>query len=134
MSDFYSKAREKFASAQINWVSATVKVVLTNSSYTPDVDNDEFLSDVAADTRIGTSDALTTKTATNGYLASDKISFFALQDTEQVVNCVFYIDTGTDSTASLIGYLTDAVGLPFVPQGKTYYLLYDLNFGGYFRL
>ena len=44
----YNNAKEQIALAGLNWSSATVRIMLVTSSYTPSIDSHNFVSDVSA--------------------------------------------------------------------------------------
>lgn len=123
--DLYAKAREKFATAQINWTTATIKVLLIDTgAYTPDLTNHEFLSSVPAPARIAGSAALTNKTATNGILDADNVTFSAVTGVQSEA-LLLYIDTGSDSTSSLVMLIDTGSGLPITPNGGDIIVTWD---------
>lgn len=109
----YGKFIMGLALADFDFSSATLKVMLTTSSYTPNVDTHEFKSDVTNEiTGTGYSAGGVTLTtvawtydSTNnwGLLTADPATWTAATFTTRYA--VIYKSTGTDSTSRLIGYI-----------------------------
>jgi len=113
----YAKGRQAFLEGSIAWLTDDIKAVLVDSAdYTVDLDNDQFLSDIAVAGRVKTSDNLTTKTSTDGVAGADSV-VFALVTGDQAEAIVLYKDTGDAATSPLLCYLDSAVGLPVTPGG-----------------
>jgi hypothetical protein len=113
----YAKARERFLTGQINWLTQDIKCVLVDTDdYTVDLDTDEFLADIAIGARVSTSDNFTGKTASNGVAdATDVVLSTVVGDESEAV--VIYRDTGDASTSPLILYIDVAGGIPLSPVG-----------------
>lgn len=113
MSAIFPKAKEQMLQGGINLSSADIRVILVRSTYTYDA-ADEFVSDLGAVDN-GRSGALGSKTFTNGVFdAADTTLNATAANASNAL--VLFVHTGTDSTARLIAYLDDAVGLPFTPE------------------
>lgn len=113
---FYVKAKEALLNADIDFLVDDIRIVLVDATdYTPDTDNDEFLSDVPAGARIATSDALSSKTTTGGVFDAADAEFDIPSGQDEFEYGVLYKHTGSDSTARLIALLDTATGLPFAP-------------------
>lgn len=110
------KERQLLGTAPVQWVADTIKMVLVDgASYTPDMTNHEFLSDIPIGMRIATSAALSGKTGTSGIaVAADSLFTAATGATSEYVVC--FKDTGSAATSPLIA-LWDAGGLPITPNG-----------------
>jgi hypothetical protein len=100
----------------INFASGgdTFKVALMTSSYTPDLDNDDFWSDISADEASGTGYTAGGQTLANqawakdvannrAYLDGDNISWPASSIVARYG--VLYKDTGTPATSPLIALI-----------------------------
>lgn len=114
----------KFALGQFNgahpvdWDTDTIKVAVLDSGYTPNLDTDEFWSDVSAHEVAANGDyvaggvALAGKSATYD-AANDRVVLDAtdLALTTDVVGryLVAYKDTGSAATSPLIGYFDNGV-------------------------
>jgi len=115
----YGKALENFASANINWVSHNIKLVLVDAEeYTDSQNVDAALDDIPAGGRIATSVNLDTKTNVLGVLDCDDVILSTVSG-DQFEAIVFYKDSGVESTSYLIcKYDLNVVGLPFTPNGS----------------
>jgi hypothetical protein len=135
MSQCYPKAREKFLTAQLNWMTGDFRAVLLPQSYVPDF-TDEFLADIIANVRIATSDLMEDRTATNGFAYAPPIKFPALLDNRLASQAVIYKDTGDEATSPLVFYMSEdlLIGAPFALEGLDYFIYPDALEGGYFRL
>lgn len=130
----YSTARVKFAKAQINWETATVKCMLVGSSYSPNKAH-AFVSQIPPDAIVVRDVAVTAKGVnTDGvcYGAIDLIE--ALISAVAVRAMVLYIATGVDSTSQLIYYSSTGSGFPFAAEGFDYYITFDQLAGGWFQV
>ena len=130
MSSIYDKAREAFLSADIDWLSDTIKAVMTTSAYTPDFSTDDVLSDISVGARAtATSEAFTDKTATDGWASTDKIEWLTVTGATRVA-IVVYQDTGDEATSRLIAYLDDDItNLPLEPTGAKVTFIPDSDTG-----
>lgn len=134
-SRLYSKAREKFLTGQLNWLSGTYRAVLLPESYSPDFDN-EFLSDIFEGVRIATSDPITGRTATSGVANSAAINFGTLVDSRAASKIIIYKDSLVESTSDLVCFLDveSLQGAPVELVGFEYFFVPSLLNGGIFRL
>lgn len=131
---FYSKAKEAFGSALINWPSDTIKAVLVdNNAYTPNLSTHEFLSDIPALARVAISPALTGKSITNGVADADDVTF-PLVTGPQSEAIVLFKDTGVEATSRLIYYLDSAGGLPITPGGSDISVVWSNGASKIFKL
>lgn len=115
----YGLAKQAFGSGNIDWINDNVKAVLVDTaSYTANFTTDEFLDDIPAGARKGTTAALTGKATTLGALIASSATWTAVAAGSAIEAVVFFIDTGTESTSRLIGYYDTATGLPITPNGQ----------------
>lgn len=93
----------------------TVKAALVDTgTYTYSAAH-QFLSNLTG--VVGTAQALTTKTVTNGTFDADNVTYTAVTG-NSVEAIVLYIDTGSSATSRLVAYLdTGFTGLPVTPNG-----------------
>lgn len=133
MNGRYTKSREKFLRGEIAWPTDEFKAVFVTSSYTPNFDTHEFLSNVPAPTRVATSDALTEKTTTDGWAGGNQIVWQGFTG----ATCAAFViikDTGLISTSPLLAYIdTGITNLPLEPNGAQVTLIIDHD-TGLFRL
>lgn len=131
---FYDKARERFATAQINWNTDTIKAQLVDAgAYTVNGTSHEFLSDVPVGARIGAPVTLTGKTALAGAMDADNTQFTGITG-PTIEAVVIYKDGGTDGTSPVIVYLDTGSGLPITPNTGDIILTWDNGTNKIFRL
>ena len=116
----------------VNWMSDTIKVALTTSSYTPNQDTDDFFNDVTNE--LSTAGGYTSGGASLGSKSCtyDTTSNEARLDAADTAwssasftarNAVVYKSTGTASTSPLVSYI-DFGGDETVASG-TFTITYD---------
>ncbi len=134
-SRLYPKAREKFLTGQLSWISGTYRGVLLPESYSPDF-TDQFISDVFAGVRIATSDPITSRTATDGYASCDAIRWPLLVDSRRASKIIIYRDTLVETTSDLLCFIDseDIIGAPVALVGFDYFFMPNALEGGLFRL
>lgn len=118
MTNFYDKALEKFAKAEINLLTDNIKAVLIDvADYTVNLATHEFLSDIPTAARVAISPNMTNKTVTAGVFDADPYTFSAVTgDPSEAV--VYFKDTGVAATSTLLSYHDTATsGLPVTPNG-----------------
>ena len=133
----YSKARERFLTAQINWLTADVRALLIDAGggvgQYPFSSAHEFLSSVPVAARIAGPIALAGKTAVDGAADANDVTFPGVSGvTSEAV--ILYIHTGVDATAVLVAYIDVATGLPITPNGGDIILSWDNGANRIFRL
>lgn len=113
---WYGNAFKAAFNKEIDFNTDVVRMALANSSYTPDQDAHDYFNDVRANEVTGTNWAadgvqLTTPTVT--YTGGTNVTKFDADDVSVSTvtlsdgkHSIFYVDTGTDSTSALIGYIT----------------------------
>lgn len=113
----YAKGRESFLKGEISWSADNIKTVLVDTAtYTVDLANHQFLSDIPAGERVATSANLTAKTTTAGTADAADVTFSSVTG-DQSEALVVYQDTGVEGTSRLIAYIDTASGLPVTPNG-----------------
>ena len=112
----YNSYKQKVLEGVVNFSSDTIKMALLASTYTPDIDSDEFFADISAN-ELTTAGGYTAGGAT---LAGKAVSTDTT-DNEGVLDCtdptwtadgtgftcryaVLYKDTGDEATSPLIAY------------------------------
>jgi hypothetical protein len=128
----YPKAKESMLAAGINMSSGTVKAALVDTgTYTYSATHD-FYNDVSG--VVGTPQAITTKTFTDGVFDGDNVTYTALTG-NTVEAIIIFIDTGTPTTSALIAYLdTGYTNLPFTPNGGDVTIQWDGGANRIFKL
>ena len=125
MSTLYTKAKNKFLTAGINWNSDAIKVALVDSAnYVPNVGDDEFLSVIPASSVIAKSDNLTGKTVAEGAADADDVTLEGVSGA-RFEYLVLYKDTGSNNTSPLIALIDSATNLPYTPSGGSVLIQWD---------
>jgi len=130
----YDKARESFLKGELSWSNDTIKCALVDlDDYTPDLANDQFLSEIPSGAIVAVSQALSNKTTVAGVADADDALLSAVAgDTCEAI--VLFQDTGTPSTSKLIGLIDTAAGLPIEPNGGDLTVVWDAGANKIFKL
>ena len=121
MDQIFNHYKEEVLNGNIDLVNDTIKLMLLTSSYTPDIDADEFKDDIDTNEVVGTGytaggQALAGKSVTQdnpndrGYLDANDVNWAASTITARYM--VLYKDTGVAGTSSLIAvwdFVTDKI-------------------------
>ena len=130
----YDKGRQKFAEAQINWLTDDIKVMGVDvGQYTVNTSTHEFLSDVPAGARIAAPVSLLSKSTTGGACDAADVTFTAVTGVS-IEAVIIYKNTGSEATSPLIAYLDTGTGLPITPNGGDMVLTWDNGINKIFRL
>lgn len=135
----YGNASQNFGTGAWDWPSLAIGALLVSGVYVPRPNTDTYVSDIPPSSLVARSDQndgggdMTSMSMTNGVAYGLIPQFDALISTVPVVALVLFVDTGTDSTSSLIYYSSDGAGFPFTPQGFNYYIAPDSGLGGWFQ-
>ncbi len=108
----YKKAKESFLKGEINLYSNTIKVLILNNTYTPNVNTHQFVSDINSSSIEDRSSGLSNKTVTDGVFDADDVTI-ANYSGNSFNAVAIYLDSGSDATSRLIAYLDTSTGLPF---------------------
>jgi hypothetical protein len=133
-SRMYDKGRQKFLEGSIAWLTNDIKVVCVDAAdYTIDTAAHEFLSDIPAGGRVGTSGNLSNKTSTLGVADADDVTITGVTG-DQFEYVILYKDTGVASTSPLICIFDTGTGLPFTPSGGDITIQFDSGANKIFKL
>ena len=127
----YSKGRERFATAALDWTAGTISAVLVDTgTYTFSAAHEYYssISGVIA----GPVD-LASLTATDGACDAADVTFTAVSGTS-IEAIILFKNTGVDSTSPLIAYIDTATGLPITPNGGDIITVWDNGTNRIFRL
>ncbi len=125
----YNKAREKFLTTGINWLTDDVRAMLVSTTegdnaYTFSADH-EFLDSIHANARRATmADGLTDKSAVDGKAVAENVTYSSVTGAEAGA-IVIYKHNADPAAADLIAYIDDGVGLPIVPNGGDIFINWD---------
>lgn len=114
----YLKCKEAFGNGLINWPDNDIRLIFIDLDvYTPDFENDEFVSDLPSGSKLYTlTESLSNKNCTLGVFDADDVTIESLTVVD-VGAIVAYLHTGEDSTSRLLFYIDDATNLPFTSNG-----------------
>lgn len=108
----YGKAKESMLSGELDLVTNSVKVAFIDASlYTPNQNQDEFLSDIPDEAKVYRSSALSNVSNTLGVLDADDITIAYGGTPFDAI--VFYQYGTSDSDSRLIAFIDDSEGIPF---------------------
>ena len=111
----YDKGREKFASAQINWLTDDIRVVLVDTGAYTFSQAHEFLSDVPSAARISSVVALSGKALVSGACDANDVTFPAVSG-PSIEAIIIFKNGGSDATSPLLAFFDTATGLPITPN------------------
>lgn len=119
-------------SPSIDLDTNTIKAALVTGSYTYSTSH-QYYSSVSSAV-VGTPQALTNKTVTEGVFDADDVTFTAVTG-NQVTKVLLYQDTGTASNSPLIALYDSAVaGLPITPNGGNITIAWSNDAAKIFRI
>jgi hypothetical protein len=130
MAGLYDKGREGFLDGSIDWDTDTIKCILLSAGYVANLATHQFLSDVAAGSRVGTGQTLGSKTVTAGVADAADVTFTAVSGAA-VTAILLWKDTGTEATSRLVAYV-DGVGV--TPNGGNITVTWDNGANKIFKL
>ena len=113
---FYAKGKEKILSADIDWVTDTIKVMLVKNTYPQNLSTDEFLDDVEA-YRLNTDQTLSGKSITNGIFDAADPTWTAVTAGDTSEGVVIYKYTGSAATSPVLIYIDSITGFPLATNG-----------------
>lgn len=113
----YALARQGCGEAKFNWVSDDMRMILLTSAYVPNLNTDQFLSDITAGI-VSSFVALTGKTNNRGLLGADNPNFNGVPSMDLVSQgVVLKYDSGTPANSLLFAYWNVATGLILTTTG-----------------
>lgn len=129
----YDSAREKFLTANLNWLSETIKAILVDTgAYTVSAAH-SHLSDIPGGAIIGSAVTLSNKSATGGAADANDLTFSTVSGTT-IEAVVLYVESGSAATSQLIAYIDSATGLPISPNGGDIIVTWDNGPNKIFRV
>ena len=118
MNSWYSKGVEAFAGKHIDFDGDNIKALLATGTYTPNMDADQFVSDIPSLAIISRSPNLSGKSETGGVLNCSTVTFTLVTAGFLIPYVVFYQDTGADATSRLLFKYDTGQGLPVTSAGN----------------
>jgi hypothetical protein len=137
-SKVYGLALQSLVNAEIDFDTATVKAMLTTSSYVPDQVNHRYVSSVTNEVT-GTGYTAGGVTLTTKVVTFDPVTFTVTLDADDpswtaatftARYLVFYVDTGTAATSPLLSFVDFGANVPVSASTFTY----QVPAGGFFQL
>lgn len=131
----FDPGREGILDRTIDMTASTIKVALVRG-YTF-TSSHKFLSDVqgAGGSVVGTAQALTSKSYTNGVFNAANPNFSAVPSGSAIGAVVIFNDTGTASTSRVVAFIDSAGGtLPATPNGGDIGITWDTGANKIFKL
>lgn len=129
----YTSVKESAWQGGINLLTDTIKALLVDATYIPNLDTDAFLSIIPGGAIVATSPALSGKTIVAGVFNAADQAIPAVSG-PTIVAVVLFKDTGVAATSRLIFYDSNASGLPAIPAGNSITLRWSLNANKVMRL
>lgn len=114
----FTKAKKGFLDGVFDLIDDTLKICLVKNSYSVDLNNHEFLSDIDTSHVAATSLSLTNKSTDSGIFDAGDVTI-ENYGTSGFNYLVLFKDTGTRSTSRLIAFIDTADGLPVSPTVDT---------------
>ena len=114
---FYDKGSEERGKGNIDWVNADIRCVLVDLADYAFNAAHESLEDIPAAARVAISPVISGKTVVGSYYSSDPFTFPGVTG-DQFEAYVFYLNTGVESTSTLITFHDTATNLPATPNGE----------------
>lgn len=107
----YSSIKEDFLNGTIDLLSVNLRVALVKNSYSVDLNNHQYLSDIGSSNIAASSNVLQGISITGGVLDAENetVDNYGTSGFDYLV---IYESTGTDSTSRLIAYIDTGEGLP----------------------
>lgn len=119
----YTEAVHAMLRGELDLENDTIVAYLVNVSgsgttYTPDLDGDEFLDDIPEDALIAGPIELTNKEVADRGFTSDGVTFPNVSEESPSVEALVIVREGSDASDSLLlFYIDTATGLPAEPAG-----------------
>jgi len=133
MNALYTKAKQRFLTGSMDWLTDQFRVVLVDKTgYIANLTSDEYLISIPVEARTATSDVLTGKQAVNGVASADNIVIPSV--TGQVDAIVIYKDTGSDATSPLLAFIDTSMGLPILLNNGDFNIQWNLGAARIFSL
>lgn len=131
----YDSGRNSFLVGSLNYTGDTIKMALVANTYTSDVSNHVYYSDIdPANNVVGTAQTLANKTAVAGVADCDDVDFGTISAGSTINYIVLYKDTGDNATSPLIAVYDTAAGLPFTTSGSEITIKIDDGANKLFKL
>lgn len=116
--NLYALAVEKLLTGALDLTDGNLTAVLVDGDdYTPNLDTDEFLDDIAGAALVGTPVAIGTPVVSGRVLDGDNVTFTSVSG-DEAEYLVLFSDTSNAATSPLVAIFDSATGLPVTPNGN----------------
>ena len=135
----YNSARERFLTAQLNWATDPIKVIMVDTALYTFNASHEFLASIPETARVSTPTLMTGKTTAGGAADASDTTFAAVTG-PSIEALVLYkevlnTENAPDAAQSvLVAYIDAATGLPLTPNGGDIIVTWDNGPNKIFRL
>jgi hypothetical protein len=129
----YNNARHLFATAQLNWPAAAVNAMLVSSLYAPQLTNVN-VSDIPSSAIIVRDLVCTNIGENNGVCFCTIPQVQSITSVYAAAAVILYVKGADDAHSPLVYYSSTGAGFPFLLQGFSYLVGYDLANGGFFQV
>ena len=113
---FYTKGKEKLLNGDIT-LNSLKCVLVDGADYTPNLSTHDALNDVPSGARVGTPQALSSETYTNGVFDAADVTFPSVTG-DPCEYLLIYFDDGVEASSWLLMLIDTATGLPVTPDGN----------------
>ena len=114
---WFTLAMQDRSSKLINLINDDIRILITNASYTPNLDADHYVSDITSGAITQRSGTLSGRSFSGRYLMASNITMSLVPAGAADLRVILYKNTGTDSTSTLLCDYDSAGGLPVTPNG-----------------
>ena len=130
MSAWFTKGRNAFATGDIDWINDLILAIpVASSLYTPDYDNDVFISDIPEAARIASSH-IQGKNIVDRVATAIDLTFVALDQSVPITGIVLAKDTTDINSSPVFLHINSGTGFPYDHSGED--LVLHWNAGGIF--
>ena len=117
MSAYFLKYKEARANgavshlSHVEFLTDNIIAIAVKPTYTVDLTNHQFISDIGGSNEVSRSSVLTGKSVTNGRYFCDNFTF-TIASSGTIADIIIAMDTGDDTTAPLMGFINAGTTLP----------------------
>ena len=114
---WYDAGLQEFAGGNLDWDADNFRLVgIDEADDVPDLAADEDLADILGAARVGESGNFASKTSVDGYLDAADVTVTSVSG-DQFESFTIFLETGVDSTSTVLLNFDTATGLPLTPDG-----------------
>jgi hypothetical protein len=129
----YAKGKQAILSAEVNYLTATLKAVLMSNAYPQNLAVDEFYADISA-YALAAPITLTGVSIANGVFDADDVTFPAVAAGSTGEGVAIFVDTGNPATSRLLHYIDTITSFPVATNGGDVTVQWDNGVNKIFQL